>query len=227
MPKVIVFDLDDTLYPEREFVFSGFRAVAEWLNTGRNAGSFFEIACELFNNGARGNIFDLALEKGGIARDPELIGRLLKVYREHKPVIALYSDAKQALNDLRSDFKLGLITDGYLTTQQNKVKALGIEDYFSRIVYTDLYGREYWKPHAKPYDDILQSFGCIGGDCVYIADNPRKDFITARKLGWKTIRVRRNEGEHCRISLERELEADVEVNDLFRIREFLFRENTR
>ncbi|MGN6385172.1 MAG: HAD family hydrolase, partial [Verrucomicrobiota bacterium] len=66
-----------------------------------------------------------------------------------------------------------------------------------------------------------------GGDCVYIADNPRKDFITARKLGWKTIRVRRDEGEHCRVSLERELEADVEVNDLFRIREFLLRENTR
>jgi putative hydrolase of the HAD superfamily len=221
MPKVVVFDLDDTLYPEREFVFSGFRAVAEWLNTGRNAGSFFEIARELFNSGARGNIFDLTLEKVGIAREPELIGRLLKVYREHRPVISLYSDAKQALNDLRCDFKLGLITDGYLTTQQNKVKALGIEDFFSRIVYTDFYGREYWKPHAKSYEEILQSFGCRGGDCVYIADNPRKDFITARKLGWKTIRVRRDEGEHCRVSLERELEADVEISDLFRIREFL------
>ena len=29
--EAIVFDLDDTLYPEREYVFSAYRAVAKWI----------------------------------------------------------------------------------------------------------------------------------------------------------------------------------------------------
>ena len=28
--RAIVFDLDDTLYPERDYVLSGFRAIARW-----------------------------------------------------------------------------------------------------------------------------------------------------------------------------------------------------
>lgn len=221
MCKAVVFDLDDTLYPEKQFVFSGFRAVEEWLGKNGNVAGFFEIAAELFNTGARGNIFDLALAHLGITTKPGLIGELLKVYREHAPLISLYADADQALKTLRAEFRLGLITDGYLATQRNKVKSLQIEPFFEAIIYTDFLGREFWKPHVKAFEQLCETFGCRGTDCVYIADNPQKDFIAPRKLGWKTIRVRRAEGEHCKICPGPNDEADIEVSNLANILDVL------
>ena len=63
--QLVAFDLDDTLYPEREFVHSGFTAVAQYLDDLGiiEAESFFTTATSLFTTGARGNIFDLVLER--------------------------------------------------------------------------------------------------------------------------------------------------------------------
>jgi len=49
---------------------------------------------------------------------------------------------------------------------------------------------------------------------VYVADNPRKDFIGARQLGWRTVRVRRDGGEHHRYEASVAEAADVEIASL-------------
>lgn len=51
------------------------------------------------------------------------IMKLVEVYREHKPTIAMFDDAKWEISKLENKYKLGLITDGNLNTQQNKAKA--------------------------------------------------------------------------------------------------------
>src|SRR5687767_769940 len=91
---VLVFDLDDTLYPECDYVRSGFAAVDRWLREHRGVTGFSEIANAHFRGGRRGNIFDLSLEELGLPRDPALVSRLVTVYREHKPSIRLHEDAE-------------------------------------------------------------------------------------------------------------------------------------
>ena len=63
--SVLVFDLDDTLYLERDFVVSGFREVAHVL--GRLIGTeeirVFRFMWSLFENGSRGKIFNQALRE--------------------------------------------------------------------------------------------------------------------------------------------------------------------
>jgi putative hydrolase of the HAD superfamily len=78
-------------------------------------------------------------------------------------------------------------------------------------------GKEFWKPHASPYEQVMKKFSCAGGECVYIADNPKKDFVTARKLGWQTVRVRRAGGEHSLVTLSPEYEAHTEISDLLQL----------
>lgn len=218
MIEVIVFDVDDTLFPEHEFVESGFQAVSNWLEAEYSLPGFFEVGWQFFREGKRNNIFNLTLEKLKFKYESGLIQELLQIYRQHKPTITLHEDAKWAINYFKKSHQLGIITDGYLRTQQNKVEALKIEPNFDAIVYSDLYGRENWKPSPVPYQKIMSTLSCSGKECVYIADNPNKDFITAKKLGWLTVHICREGGEYAKITPEKSYDANLQIKSLLELK---------
>ncbi len=199
--EAIVFDLDDTIYPEEQYVYSGFNSVDTWLKAKFEIVGFQEHANQIYGRGIRGNIFDQTLVSLGAKCDPELIHSMVQVYREHSPYISAYEDAKWALDHFQGRYKMGLITDGYLIGQRNKVIALNIKDYFDTIVFTDVYGRKNWKPSLLPYSIAQQELGCAHQDIVYVGDNPSKDFIGARKLGWLTVQVSRTGGQYCNVEV--------------------------
>lgn len=221
MIKCVVFDLDDTLFPEHEFVMSGFRAVGEWIFQQYTVTGFYDLARQLFEQGKRGNIFNIALEQLAINCETNLIHELVWVYRNHKPEIVLYDDALWAIEYLRLHKLLGIITDGFLQTQRNKVASLDIERYFDAIIYSDEYGRESWKPSQVPYLKLMESLGCRGNECIYVGDNPTKDFVTAKKMGWNTIKISRSQGEYSNIKIERNYEADFKITTLFELKNIL------
>jgi putative hydrolase of the HAD superfamily len=212
--KAIVFDLDDTLYPERQFVASGFRAVAEWIQQHYTVQGFFEVQMVLFANGQRKKIFDSALVQCGLAVDEELVEHMLAVYRSHIPQITLFKDAEQALLGCREYYQTGVITDGYAATQRNKVRALALESWIDVFVFSDDYGRKNWKPSAVPYQEMCEQLNLAAKHCVYVGDNPTKDFVTAKKLGWRTLRVVRQDTEHSDSIVLPEYDAEVAISSL-------------
>ncbi len=221
MIKVVVFDLDDTLFPEHQFVISGFSAVSHWLATKYSVPDFFEVACHFFQQGIRQNIFNLALLELRGEYEPTIIQELVDIYRQHVPTISLYDDAKWAINYFKKYKKLGIITDGYLPTQQRKIEALDINSCFDVIIYSELYGRENWKPSPLSYQKIMEFLGCQGNECVYIGDNPVKDFVTARKLDWLTIQICREGGEYCNITPQKSHEANLKIKSLMELKNLL------
>lgn len=48
MIKIIVFDVDDPMFPEREFLRSGFQAVGEWILNKYALAGLFEVAWKFF-----------------------------------------------------------------------------------------------------------------------------------------------------------------------------------
>jgi putative hydrolase of the HAD superfamily len=195
--QLVAFDLDDTLYPEREFVHSGFTAVAQHLaDLGViDAESFFNTATSLFIAGARGNIFDLALERLAVAFPAALVGELVRVYREHQPQIRPFADSPKLLKLLKArGVVLALISDGPWPTQQNKLRALGLEAYFDHLVFTGAHGADWSKPSPRAFLEVMRGSGVPAAACVYVADNPGKDFVGPNRLGWHTIRVREQIG---------------------------------
>jgi putative hydrolase of the HAD superfamily len=214
MIRVLVFDLDDTLFPEHEFVRSGFAAVGAWLERNQGIAGFGKRACAEFDRGVRGDIFNRALRSLGVPEEPELVRQMVQVYRDHEPRISLFPDAEWALDHFAGSFRLALLTDGYLRSQQRKVAALGIAHRFPAIVFSDTFGREGWKPSPLPYRQVAEQLACHPSQCAYVADNPAKDFITAKKLSWFTVRVRHPGGEHSTVTLDQVHEAHVEVQTL-------------
>lgn len=197
LSSVIVFDMDDTLYPEADFVQSGHRAVAErvWQDLQ------VDIEPELrrrFLAGQRGDLMSAALKDLGVKiRADYVTTELVPAYRNHKPNIQPYVETVPVLSELaRRGHRLALLSDGWAFTQRRKLESLGIADFFEKIVFTDELGRDAWKPAARGFSYLLDAMGVQAKDAVYVADNPQKDFMGPKQLGMSTIRVVRSGTEH-------------------------------
>jgi len=193
--QAIVFDLDDTLYPEHDYVLSGLRAVAVWAQgeLGLPAGRSFCELRRLFEEGVRGRTFDRWLAERGVDHNGG-VADMVRVYREHGPQISLQRDVRELLVRLGRGYRLGLVTDGYLEVQRRKVAALGLDRYFQAVVYSDAMGRDAWKPSPRPFRAVLRQLSVTASAAIYVGDNPTKDFRGARGVGMCSIRVRRDGG---------------------------------
>lgn len=193
--RVVVFDLDDTLYPERSFAFSGFDAVADWLRERMDCP--IDPAArmrELFDTPHRPQVFDTLLAELGCDQPKQMVMDMICVYRTHKPLIKLYQDADRILSRLAGRFHLAVISDGPAKVQQNKIDALGLPPRMDRIILTDTWGPAFWKPHPRAFQEIERIWGQQRSSCLYIADNAEKDFQGPIKLGWQTLLIRRPDG---------------------------------
>ena len=197
MPTVtaVIFDLDDTLYPEREYAFSGFAAVAaafeRHLGGRRKATARMR---KLFDSAHRRRVFNTILSERGLPDDEEFVRRMIETYRTHRPTISLFPDAEDALRRLGGRTKLGLITDGPAVMQSAKVKALGLRDAFDAIILTEELGPGFGKPNPQAFELMVEQLEVAPADCTYVADNAAKDFIAPNTLGWATTQIVRPDG---------------------------------
>lgn len=215
--KCIVFDIDDTLYLERDYIRSGFYAVSEWVREAFGISSFYDEALRIFKVGRRGDVFNVALEMLGVAPTRDLIQKLLLMYRAHDPMIRLLSDSEDCLREIAGRAFVGIISDGAVLGQQMKVMRLGLKSKCDHIILTESMGLKYCKPHPRAFQEMQRASGCPASACVYIADNPLKDFIAPIQLGWQTIRVRRPGGLHRRINCFEDSKPSMQISDLRRL----------
>jgi putative hydrolase of the HAD superfamily len=211
--RCIIFDLDDTLYLERDFVRSGFRAVGQWCAEVLGVDGVCELSREYFESGRRGDVFDAVLERLNIQDRNDTVKAMVRVYREHAPEIALAPDAVRCLSALKGHLHLGLLTDGNSVTQWRKIDALGIRETFRQIVVTGDWGAEFFKPNLRGFRHLERQFDCPSAQFIYIADNPSKDFTAPHELGWKTVRVKRTAGLYSQRLCAPQL-ATTEIKDL-------------
>jgi len=197
MLRAWIFDLDDTLYPERDYVRGGFRAVGQWAEErlGLSQAIVRAHLDALFNGGFRGDAFEWWLTEQGLPGS--LLAEMVKAYRGHAPQIAFYPDTERALDALSPRFRLGLLTEGRRAAQEAKIHALGLERWIRTTVVLGEEDRGMWKPSRKPFDRILGEMTLAGAEAAYIGDNPQKDFRGAREAGLRAVRIRREGGLHA------------------------------
>jgi putative hydrolase of the HAD superfamily len=199
--RAVVFDLDDTLFPEREYVMSGFRAVARWAEAhlGIDSASGFDELQAMYDRGIRGDTFDQWLRSRHV--DPtKWVPQFVEVYRQHQPIIEPFPEVPGLLRQLKPRYRLGLLTDGYLDVQRRKLAALKLEEWFDAIVFTDEWGRTGWKPNTVAFEALLGRLGNLSAaEVVYVGDNPTKDFLAARRSGLYSVEVRRPQGVYAHV----------------------------
>lgn len=176
--KGVIFDLDDTLYSEKEYVKSGYKAVSDYLGGGyeNQLWSYFETG--------KPAIDELLKE---LKRENEK-QKCLKIYRGHKPDIHLYPGVRELLDELKSrGIKVGIITDGRPEGQRNKLEALGLEE--DVIITDELGGVQFRKPCDIAFRILQVKWRLHPSEIVYVGDNIEKDFQAPQQLGMKGMRI--------------------------------------
>lgn len=176
----VIFDLDDTLYDEKDYVRSGFSAVARHLGDPNGADTLWGY----FEQGEPA--IDRYLSQIGAE---EKRSECLKIYREHKPEIALREGARELLSELKDKgVKVGIITDGRPEGQKNKLEALGLYGLVDDVIITDeLGGAQFRKPCDIAFRIMQRKWQMPFGKMAYVGDNPTKDFIAPAQLGMQAI----------------------------------------
>jgi putative hydrolase of the HAD superfamily len=176
-----VFDLDDTLYHEIDFLKSAYYTIAKEISVDCKDILYNEMLNIYFSGG---NPFRFLIEKY-----PEknlTLEKLLYLYRNHYPIISLKEGVLLTLMNIKKNKgNTGIITDGRSITQHNKIQSLGLGSLIDRIVISEEFGAE------KPAPDLYQSFmdNEVVKQYYYFGDNLSKDFIAPKKLGWYCIGI--------------------------------------
>lgn len=176
-----VFDLDDTLYAEIDFVRSGFASLVAGLPPSRRSRAL-DGMLNRFRAGddAIGGLLSEHRDDLADLSTPVLLAR----YRSHHPAIALHPDARRLVADARSaGVRVGIVTDGRSLTQRNKLQALGLDTLVESVVISDEFGSK--KPDRRNFEHFAELWP--DAEITMFGDNTGKDFAVPAEMGWTTI----------------------------------------
>ena len=191
VPKLIILDLDDTLYSEHDFVISGFQSIAKLISTSVLSLSENEIYSFLLLSFQKSSnqVFDRLIDHFSLYPFFK-VSDLVAAYKYHEPKISLFEDVIPFLNRIKlNKIQLVLLTDGDVDQQSNKVKALKIAPFFEDIFYSDSFGVDKRKPNTFMYLKILGKLKIAPAQILNIGDNPKKDFHVYKSLGINSIQI--------------------------------------
>lgn len=173
---VVVFDLDDTLYKEIDFLKSAYKEIADRIAIPES----YDFMLKAYYDGR--NAFKEVVEHYHLSYNVE---NLLNIYRNHYPRIKFNDDVKTTLAVLVKKAILGLISDGRSVQQWNKIKALSLDNYIPKenILISDEFGHK--KPDLEGFEFFMSKYP--KEEYTYIGDNTSKDFYAPNKLGWTTV----------------------------------------
>lgn len=102
-----------------------------------------------------------------------------------------HPDAKFVLSELKKKYKLYLMSDsdGTLAVKRKKVANSGLRKYFNGVVYGDMV--KTTKPDKRYYSYLAKKHNVDLNSCIMVGDKPPYDLEPAKKLGMKTIWIKK------------------------------------
>ncbi len=97
----------------------------------------------------------------------------------------LFPGTLEMLNQLKDNFELHIITNGFKETQHIKLEASGLMPYFNQIVTSDEVGVN--KPEARIFIEAMKRAGAERKNSLMIGDNLMVDVLGAKKVGMDQV----------------------------------------
>ena len=188
MSKFVAFDLDDTLYKEKDFVKSAHNHISLILSKKYNQ-PYDNLLSILQKNTKPFNKLSETIQSFGGKED---ISWLLNEYRYHIPNLLLATNVENSLIQLKdNNISMGIITDGRKISQYNKIYALGLLKFINKnnIIISEEIGYE---KHFVNGFKLIMSLNPNCNKFYYVGDNLSKDFFWPNQLGWTTICLKDN-----------------------------------
>jgi putative hydrolase of the HAD superfamily len=187
--RAVVFDMDDTLYPYRRFVLSGFVAVAAYLEEWHavDAGQAFRFLARASRDGHRGRELQAVLQRYGLPAG--LLPLLRRLLDTHRPALRLPPVTRRTLTALRADgWRLGVLTNGPVSRQARRVDVLGLIADVDAVVFAADHGTGRGKPEAAPFAEVCRRLDVAPNRAIFVGDDEDADVAGARAAGLRAVR---------------------------------------
>jgi putative hydrolase of the HAD superfamily len=199
--RVVLFDLDDTLFQHREAVDE---AVIATLGTMERAGDAPDVAEEQarwreleehhydrylsgeldYRGQRRARVRAFLAPYGTSVEDAAAEAWFEEWVRRYREAFRLHDDALPCLDALERAIpgvRFGIITNGDLAFQTAKLEALGIEQRFAHVITSGELGVA--KPDPRIFEIAAERFGARTEECAYVGDRLGTDAIGATRAG--------------------------------------------
>jgi putative hydrolase of the HAD superfamily len=207
--RCLLIDLDDTLFPEWDFVVSGYNAIAKTIEgqTGIDAKQVINLLVYEHQKYGRRGVVDRVVENLGLAAS--LVPEFVDVYRNHAPVLRPYPGVVDTLSKLANRYNIAIITDGSATVQRRKVSALpAIASLVEKVVYcAELRAA---KPSPIAFEFAMRAFNATPSETLIVGDDPYLDMRAAHSLGCPACRIRTGRYSHVSNPPESGVVGDLE-----------------
>lgn len=108
-------------------------------------------------------------------------------------LLSLSPQIRDLLTQLRSRYKLLLLTNGDTQTQREKVETVGCEEFFDAVVVGGEHAEQ--KPHVSIYKLCFKMLGVEAQDCVMVGDTLDTDIQGGINAGVRaTVWISSTEG---------------------------------
>jgi putative hydrolase of the HAD superfamily len=119
-------------------------------------------------------------------RNDALATRMGDAYLEQCPrKPGLFPDAAAVLAELAPHYRMHIITNGFHSVQQVKLRTSGILDHFDVVLSSEHAGAA--KPDERIFAQALKLSGARAGTSIMIGDDRESDMRGARNAGWDHV----------------------------------------
>lgn len=194
LPRLVLFDLDDTLC---DYSAARARRLRLAFSGGDDSGAsglrrldldrLVEASIAMHPHGT--DHFPRLLERFGVA-DPELAERAASWYQANRfHGLELFPQALPVIERLRSSRRnpprVGVITNGPAEVQREKVTLLGIDRVADFVLISGEFGIE--KPDRAIFDEALRLGGVAASEAIMVGDSLDHDIAGARAAGITSV----------------------------------------
>ena len=183
--KIIIFDLDNTIYNEKNFIYPSLKNVSKFLTTKIDIHENEIQKQLLILKNKNQKIFDKFLSNFLVKKInlKSLVKRTINKYQSYNcNNLKNVNSLKNILKFFYKKKKLFLVTNGNRLRQKNKIKKLGINKFFKKIYILDN-DYDYIKPSTKSVNSLKKFIKKIGfKNAVYVGDNKITDKAFAKNL---------------------------------------------
>lgn len=198
--RTIFFDLDNTLFDhsqaERAALREILRAEPEWF-ASIDAGAFVvlydEINTKLWSMMAAGELSADELRVRRLQetfaafglRDLDFLELSRKYLQVYTQQLFVFPGMMKTLLYLKPRYTLGLLSNGFVEIQKQKLARMRISELFDVVVYSEEVGA--MKPAAEIFFEAMRRSDSQPDEIVYVGDSFDSDIVGAKAVGWRAV----------------------------------------
>ena len=195
--RIVGFDMDGTLYDERDFIEQVYVPISEYL-ANICKGNTREIYKKMLDRWTeKGSsypyIFSEILEEYNVQEsgDNRIVAQCLTLFRSFNPNLTLSREVTLILEEFYRKYRLFLITDGHEELQAKKLLSMGLNNFFdsANIGISGVYGKGYQKPSTQIIRAI-QVLDSVNAEQVVFFGDRHVDEQFAKSAGFHFIKVK-------------------------------------